>query len=311
MPHSPHTLVVLASSLALAACTTTNVVTQTGIVPAPRGLAYDGQPLPKGSRVEGRYTSVVQELAQTDEHPTGNYVSRDHLGVAFRTSAPQSPATEIGVEVDTAWSRRAEPTRPGLDAPPSDAAWSFVAGARHSLAVGPQVRIGLGVDLGLVSVPVRVGSSDTERDEAPIFRLGVVPSYRAGPIALFGGLHVASEIEVPAALVIEDSFDAPEARAEGVAVIATGGVSYTTPSGLYLLAQVAKPMASELAEHGLQLDLAIGFDLGTKPQRAPDPAPPPAYPPYPYPPAPYPYPPAPAPYPHPPAPSPVPAPNPY
>jgi hypothetical protein len=161
-----------------------------------------------------------------------------------------------------------------------------------------------------------MGGTGVERDEAPVLQLGVVPSFRSGPVALFGGLHVTSEVYVPSTLVVEDSFDAPEARGEGAAVIATAGVSLTTSSGMHLLAQIAKPMASEFADHGMQLDLSIGFDLGTKPTRAP--APPPAYPyppPYPYPPAPYPpapYPPAPyppAPYP-PPAPAPPPAPPP-
>jgi hypothetical protein len=311
---------LLASSLALLACThSATTVSQTGIVPAPRPLAYDGQPLARPVRLEGRYTSVVEKLEPDNGRPSGDYVARDHLGAAVRFAPPFMSSTDIGIAIDTAWSRRSEPVNSDLPERPHQTAWSMVFGIRHSVPISPELRLGVGVDMGFLIAPVRVGgSSESESDGALIASLGVVPSYRTGNFTLFGGFHLVSEVNVPRTLVVDDSFDAPEAEAEGGALVLSGGASINIESGMHVMAQLAKPFSSEFADHGVQVDFMLAFDLGrTEPRAAPRPVYQPVnpqYPPatYPYPPPPtYPYPPPAQPYPQPsPAPYPQPAPPP-
>jgi hypothetical protein len=294
--------------LVVAACTQAATVTQTGVVPAPRPLGYDGQPLAKQMRVEGRYGRALTELEPKDDRPSGNYIARDHLGFSLRTRSPMSPNTDVGASVDIAWSKGAEPVNTGLDAKPDDAAWSAMMGARHSIPVGEQMRVGLALDMGFVVVPVRVGGSRVEHDPAFAAAFAIVPSWRSGPLALFGGIHIVSEVDVPRTLVVDDSSDAPEARADGAAVIFAAGASVELDSGLHLRGQIAKPMSSEYADHGVQIDLGLAFDFGAPARPAP-PAPAPA----PYGPPPYypPPPPAPAPLPSPYTPLPPPPASPY
>lgn len=261
------TIVLTATAATLTACTHAATVTQTGVVPAPRPLAYDGQPLGKPLRLEARYTRVLTALEPNDDRPTGDYIARDHVGFAVRRQAPGSPGTDVGAAVDLAWAKAADAANTGLPAAPKDAAWSVTVGARHAIAVAPDVRVGLGVDLGFVTVPIRMDGSSTERDEALTMGACVVPSWRSGPLAVFGGLHVVSEVDVPRTLVVDDSSDAPEARADGAAVVLAAGASIELDSGVHLQGQLAKPLASEYGDHGVQLDLALGFDLGA-PQTA-------------------------------------------
>lgn len=264
-------------------------VTQAGTTPAPRAMLYDGQPLDRAGRAEIRSTTVVTPVGDGDKE-SGNFVARQHSDLSLRGARGNS---DFGMQLGAAWTKGSEAASPNLGPKPdASAAITVKVAGHHSFQLNDQFRLGVGFATGMVSVPIVISANpgNTERDEALDFELALVPSYRVGPLAVFGGFNITSEAYVPRAILVDDSYDVPEATTDG-AVVLSAGASYTLPNGLYLMGQLAKPV-SDLAEHGLQLDVSIGFNFGTKP--APRPAMPPP-PPYYYPPPPAPVPAGPAP----------------
>jgi hypothetical protein len=232
--------------------------------------------------------------------------------------------TDAGLELDLAWVKGSQAIQSGLGPrPDADAAIGVNFALRHSFVLGDDFRLGVGTTFGFASVPVRVGNNtNSERDEAGQFALALVPSWRRGNLTAFGGITLATEIDVPGALIVDDSFDAPEVYGKGGAWVFSAGATMSFESGLRLTGQLARPLGGEIADYGTELDLLVGFDFGARAAAAPPPAPPPVYYPAPSYPTPAPSPaPAPAPPPEPPpppepAPTPAPepaapAPNPY
>lgn len=258
-------------------------VTQAGTTPAPRPMLYDGQPLAKGGRIEGRSTTVMTPVGDGDKE-SGNFVARQHSDLALRTARGDFDA---GLEVGIAWTKGAQAASPELG-PKADSSGAVTVkfSGRHSFKLNDQLRLGAAVSMGVVSVPVVLSAdpSNTENAEALVFEVGIVPSWRSGPLAIFGGINFTNDTYIPRSVVVDGSdldSEVPEANADG-AVVFSAGMSYTLPSGLHLTAQLGQPL-SELAHHGLQLDLGLGFDFGSQP--APKPAGPPPPPPgYYYPP---------------------------
>jgi len=283
-----HVLVAVVVGVGGAGCVTNAFqVTQAGTVPAPRPMLYDGQPIEKGGIVEGRSTTVLTPVGEEPDGTSGNYIAHHHSDLILRGARGNSDA---GIELGLAWTEGSEAAAPNLGPrPEATAAITTKFTARHSLRLADNIRLGAGFSFGFVSVPIRESAADTERDEAPVFELALVPSYRTGAIAIFGGLNFTTETYVPRTIVVDDSYDTPEAISRG-AVVMSAGASYSLPSGLHLMAQLAIPTASDLARHGLQLDLGVGFEFGSQPQPRP-PGPPPPPPGYYYPPPPNPTPP--------------------
>jgi hypothetical protein len=299
-------LLWVALTVGAVGCTNSaSAVTQAGTTPAPRPHAYDGQPLDKPMRVEGRFAQVVTPIEETGNTYAGNYISRTYSGFGIRGGHDN---TDVGLETELAWTSGAEPIAPDLAPPPSsDYALSMVMSGRHSLPINEQFRLGIAFGMGFVSAPVRANGVDKGHDEAGFLDFGVVPSWRQGPFVVFGGMNFTSEVAVPKIVIADDDFDTPEARASGSALVLSAGATMIFDSGLRITGQFAQPVGSEYARHGLQVDLVFGFEFGEKP--APRPAGPPPPPPgyyYPPPPgAPGAPPPAPAPAPTPPPPPPA------
>jgi hypothetical protein len=286
----------------VAACATTHTVSQVGVVPAGRPMPYDGQPLAHGFRIEGRETTVVTHLEPNGNTSSGAYVAREYTGGALRVGHGN---TDAGLEVDLGWVKGSEPVDSSLGPrPDADVVSTFLMSVRHSFELAPHVRLGTGFAFGFVDVPIALGGANTEHDGAAAVQLAVVPSYRSGPLVLFGGLDIVSEVDVPRTVVASDPFDTPEARAQGGSVVVSAGASVVFDSGLRLTAQLARPTGSDLAHQGLQLDLGVAFDFGQPPALHREPPHPPYYPPPAYPP------PAGPPGAPPPAPVPAPAPTP-
>ncbi len=250
-------------------------VTQAGTTPAPRPMLYDGQPLDRGARFEMRSTSVVTPVGDGDK-PSGNFVSRQHTDLSVRGSRGN---TDVGFQLGVGWTKGASEASPALGPKPdSMGAITGEALVRHSFPINEDFRLGTGIGMGIISVPITYGdTTQTENDEALAFELSVVPSWRKGPLALFGGINFTTEAYVPRQIIAEDGFDYPEATTDG-AIVFSAGASYTLASGLHLQGALAKPV-SDLAQHGLQIDVSIGFDFGSKPQPRPagPPPPPPGY----------------------------------
>lgn len=281
--------------LAILVCACTHGVTnvqQAGTVPAPRAMSYDGQPLDRGARVEGRLRTVVQETTPLDADGGGNFVARTHSGVGLRGGVGD---TDVGVEAELAWTEGAQPASRGLGEPPEyDFATTITGSVRHSFGVADGVRLGVGLESGFTSVPVRLDGGKTEYDEAVLWGFSLVPSWRSGPVTIFFGMHASTETNVPRTVLSEWSFDIPEAKAAGGVAVWNAGVSWAAESGLRLTASAGRPYGAQWANHGLQVDLAIGYDFGRKPDlggrggqpqvinAVPAPPPPPPPPPAPY-----------------------------
>jgi hypothetical protein len=230
--------------------------TQAGLVPAPRAMPYDGQPI-EGSRVEGRHTTIVEPVDPDGDPDSGAYVASHHTGVALRHGRT---GTEVGVEVDVAWASGASPTAEGIEPPPDGiGAWSLVFGARHSIVLSDQLRLGVGSSVGVVRVPIRLDGGPTETDDAATFQLALVPSWRSGPVTAFAGVTLAGEIRVPRSL--GPGSTEPNASGDRSAVVLSAGTSIALDGGTHLTLQLAQPMGSDLTDD-LQLDLRLGFDFG-------------------------------------------------
>lgn len=237
---------------------------QVGLVPPPRPATYDGQPMTRSVRVEGHASRVVTPL-QPASASTGSstYVARDTIGGGLFVRAGTA---ELGVSLDAARSRSAVPAGPMVTDPvPEGPAYAMVFALRHALRASESVSVGLSGELGLVRVPILLGGNSRSSDTTGLYRGAIVPSWRSGALALFGGLHITNDIEVPSTVTV-DSDSGAEASASGAVFIASAGASVRIGDSLKLSTQIAKPFAST-ADHGVQLDVVLGFELG-------DPAPP-------------------------------------
>ncbi|MCE9576154.1 MAG: hypothetical protein K8W52_23600 [Deltaproteobacteria bacterium] len=240
-------------------------VTQAGVVPAPRPMNYDGQPLAHWVRLEGHTSSTVTATTSRGDTASGAYVSRLQSGGAIRLG---HGATDFGFEFEAAWSRGADAVDAGLGAPPDSAlASSYGLALRHAFALGGPVRLGVAGSAALAVIPVRLDGADTRHDVAGAFAFALVPSVRTGPVTLFGGVDLTTEIDVPRSIVVTQSqqIEAPVAGITGGAIVLSAGLSLALRGGLHLQAQVAGVTGSELANHGLQLDVSLAFDVGTEP----------------------------------------------
>jgi hypothetical protein len=202
---------------------------------------------------------VVTPLAPSSE-PGGNaaYVARDTVGGGLFGRRGDG---ELGVSVDAARSRSALPVSRGLTDPvPEDPAYSLVFHLRRSFRTSESFAIGLAGDVGWLRVPILLGGQDREQDSAGIFRAAIIPSWRSGALAVFGGLHLTNDFEVPATTTIDEDHSS-EAFASGYAAFATAGASVELGGGLKLATQVAKPFAST-TPHGVQVDVVLGIELG-------------------------------------------------
>ena len=233
---------------------------QVGLVPPPRPATYDGQPMAGVVRVEGHASRVVTPLEPASA-PTGSstYVARDTIGGGLFVRAGE---TELGMSVDAARSRSAVPVGPMVQDPvPEGPAYSVVFALRRAIRASESVSVGLAGEFGLVGVPIRLGDGGrSSSDSAGIYRVAIVPSWRAGALALFGGMHLTNDFEVPSEITIDPDHSS-EASASGAVFIASAGASVRIGDGLKLSTQIAKPFTSTV-EHGVQLDVVLGFELG-------------------------------------------------
>ncbi len=246
-------------------------VTQIGVVPAPRPMNYDGQPLAHWVRLEGHTSSTVSATTPRGGTDSGASISRLQSGGAIRLG---HGATDLGFEFEAAWTRGADPVDAVGAAPDSALASSYALALRHAFALGGPVRLGVAGSAGMAVIPVRLDGGDTEHDVAGAFAFALVPSVRTGPLTLFGGVDLTTEIDVPRSVVITDDLEVPVAGITGGAIVLSAGLSLALRGGLHLQAQVAGVTGSEVANHGLQLDVSLAFDVGTEPPmtRAPRPA---------------------------------------
>src|SRR4051812_931751 len=90
-------------TLPLVACTTPApyVVTQHGLIGAPRPATYDGQPLPTHGRFEG-YASTTRVTGLGKLSDSGAAVAQHRAGGAVRHAIAEG--ADIGAEVDGSWS---------------------------------------------------------------------------------------------------------------------------------------------------------------------------------------------------------------
>ncbi|MCA9678050.1 MAG: hypothetical protein H6708_30745 [Kofleriaceae bacterium] len=244
----------------LVACTSRPyTVTQAGTIPAPQPMAYDGQPMEQAYRVEGRYTATLEDVGPGN-NDSGVFVARQQADAALRLRL--GGATDLGLELGTAFVAGSDAVRSDLGPrPEADAAWSMQWAIRHSLRLADEVRLGVGVSMGFVDVPVRLSAAATERDTAGVFSLGMVPSWRHDQLTVFGSATLSSEVDVPRAVVVDSSFDTPEVHSAGGVVTLGAGATWQA-GGVRLTAQLARPMSGQVASYGSQLDLSIGFDFG-------------------------------------------------
>ncbi len=241
---------------------------QVGLVPPPRATMYDGQPMTKSLRLEGRATTSVtptDRISGSDANQHSAYVARDVLGGGvFKAFG----ATELGLSVDRARSRAATPmtTDVATERAPSSGADTYTFSLRRAVLLQDGWSLGLAGDLGWTSVPIRRSDGATTSDSAPLLRAAIVPSYRAGALTVFASLQVTNDIDVPATITVDPDTDA-KVSADGGALIPTAGASVRI-GDFALRTQLSKPLNTAV-DHGAQLELALAYQFGepVDPQR--------------------------------------------
>lgn len=273
--HALRFVLLAASVLALAASANPNSFSQRGTVGTPRAARHDGQPLATKVRLEGHLgTTVRSAIAARDGAPlgpdgSGAAVAQNEGGAAVRVRANQ--VLDLGVEVDAAWSPTAT-TRAGTPTVAPDAMaidTAFTVRASHPLGDG--VALGWAVDVGGHQVPVqrRDGTGTTVPDGTVsrpltlLARLSVVPSYRRGPVALYGSVGYASDSEVPAVIATANPDPGAVARNRDGALVMAAGLTFDLGRGTRLSTRVGDAFTSAVpaGHYGPQVDVGLAVDV--------------------------------------------------
>jgi hypothetical protein len=227
-------------------------------VPPPRPTTYTGQPMTKAVRLEGFAATTA---TPTRPGPPDNTAAFTALTVFGGGAFLKRGDAEFGASLEVATPRDATPTTKEIaETPPHEVVIAGVASARRSLRTSfAGFAIGLAGELGFVRIPMFVNGR-RENAVQGMYRIGIVPSWRTGGLTVFGGLTFASTPEIPAEVQIEGGTRA-ETDVGSAAIITSVGASVVLDEGITLTTRAAKPWATT-ADHGLQLDLVLGFELG-------------------------------------------------
>ena len=236
--------------LVVVGCTTH----QSGLVPRPRTpLGYDGQPLaaPVVIAAHGETTAVAAQ--PTNDRANGSVVARNHLGATARFRVREE--LELAVTFEAALGGGAVSAGPGDPADFAHAmAWGPGLALRYSAEMSPGSgwRLGLSADLSFWHIPLAIGS-DTDAS----LGLTIMPSYRTGPVVIFGGGTLATQISVPA---IDQNTGIDSPTKISFVPIGHGGVEVEVASGVTLAATVAITYGAQARDVPL-----VGVTLGIAP----------------------------------------------
>jgi hypothetical protein len=139
-------------------------------------------------------------------------------------------------------------------------------GFRTAGEIGGRFRVGLAVDLGGTSVPVRRDSPDeVARATSLVARAALVPSVRLGDVTLYGVAGASTVTVVPRTVTwtSEDGDPGVQADAGGGAWVLAGGATVDVNRDVRLTARVGDAFSRDVpaGHYGPQLDVGLAFDL--------------------------------------------------
>lgn len=265
--------IALALVVLVTACQYSTSQRQVGLVPPPRATMYDGQPIPKQTRIEGRATTVVMARDLGDSADHSAFVARDVFGGGVFTMVG---GTELGASVDSIRTRSSSPmTTQVVNArAPVDNGYALALALRRSMLLEDGWAIGFAGELGWTEVPIVREDGLSTSDTAALYRLGIVPSYRRGAVTVFASLQLTNDTIVPGMVDVDFGTKA-DASARSAVLIPTVGAAVRVGEDVRLMAQLAQPFNTtqpynSTVDHGMQLEVSLGYELG---DRTPSPHP--------------------------------------
>ena len=242
---------------------------QQGTTATPRAPYDDGQAATGAARVEVHAGTTIVSAVDTDR-PAGARVDGNAAAVTLHRAGGSARVhlaerVDLQLEGESAWGPTAStPTGASISAPDA-AAISATAGLRIANPIDDRWGLGVAIDLGGTSVPIRRTDRGHSRNVAPLGRIALVPSLRQGDVTFFGVAGASTEVAVPPE-VIYDSVDGDpgvQADASGVALTLAAGATVDLHGGTKLTARVgdawsARPHAGH---YGPQVDVGLSFAL--------------------------------------------------
>lgn len=245
-------------------------VDQRGTAPTPRAPLDDGQPMTGYARLEvhGAVTAASPFDEPADEparagHESGAAAARKQAGASVRVHGPGSIDLTFGI--DGSWSPSARSTTGAPIDAPREAAFDLTTGVRIPIRVTETARLGVAIDVGASSVPVRLDDRGRIEDGwAPLGRIALVPSVRRGGVTVFGIAGLASEVYVPPSFTYQPGEGGgPKVDASGPAVVVAAGAALDLGDSAHFTARIGDAFSDDVAagHYGAQVDLGLSFDL--------------------------------------------------
>ncbi len=246
---------------------------QEGTSAAPRAPIADGQPLETKARIQVHGGTVVGSTIEPGagervdpDASNQQAVSRRHAGAALQVRG--GGGLDFQFDVDGAWSPTATTVSGGAIDAPDAAVVSVTTGARLASPISDDVRLGVAIDIGGTSMPIRRSDSgDVERAVAFVGRMALVPSYRSGIVTVFGTAGLTTETEVPPTVTwdeLEESDPGVTAGVSGMAMVVGAGATVDAGNGARITARIGDTFSDHVrgGRYGTQVDVGLSFDLG-------------------------------------------------
>lgn len=280
---------VTLGALLAAGCTLTRTVRSSGLVPRAQPALHSGQPLSTHQRTlgltlgTGNLVSSARPAVAADADVGGIVVPEIEIQGGFR--AQITPLWSAGLLYDQGHAETATRANPGH--PP--------AGGRDLIGMGysieatpaipgvPGLRIGISIETWLYSIPFRDYENcvdrcwttsaeprvkpEAEHELIPVLSGGLRPSYKRGPVAIFGVLEARTQPTIAPARFDAEPEEAPQ-FGNFVGMVG-GGAELELPRGVRLLAQIYQPLGHSPIDYGTSVAASLLVPVYFEPFPAP------------------------------------------
>ncbi|HEU5057324.1 MAG TPA: hypothetical protein VFU21_12395, partial [Kofleriaceae bacterium] len=275
-----------------AACTT-YTVRRSALAPHIAPPMRNGQNLMGASAEAAVGASALGRAKDPVEGPDANaglYIPRVEAVAALRKQV--SSDFDLGVLYDHGFRRGAIATSEDQPEPNNGSVYGGGVTGFYSVPTGtPGLRVGIGLDLLLYSVPyveytTEVDGSysrvDHDRDSIGVYSLAVVPSWSTGRVTLFGGGTVRNHPTIDKGDIeggVDPLFDEDDDVESGPPnFILSAGIDVELGQGIRAMALVYQPIDREPVKYAPTFGLGLTLPIGRyKPPRREPPPPPQPY----------------------------------
>ena len=283
-------VVLVGIGLASPACTTS--VRRAALVPHQQPLARSGQSMGSNRHEVNLGSSTLatfDEPAVVEGENAGIVLPRWHFNGGWRFQP--RPDFDLGLVIDWGLEAGSKPLADDQPDPDNGDVRGGGFSLGYSFATDSPLRIGVGLDLLVYSIPYieyetcidvicpqPFTTVDRDRDLIPVMSLGVVPSYRFGRfLSVFAGATLRNHPTIRKSDIEDDIFDDEDVESGPGNVVASGGAELELANGMRAMVYVYQPIYMDPVEYGPTIGLSVTIPLaraaappvGTAPGSAP------------------------------------------